>query len=174
MTEEVYSDDFKMNNFKVEVCVLTHPHIWKTCPYVHAGEPIKRRPHNVHHPDLCPDVKRGRMCSYGPERCYWAHNTFESWLHPERYRTIMCRDGPKCNRAICFFAHSKRQASQIGWVEDLSATQHDLGVFGTVAEIGVHHGKFFLPIMGFSAREEPAIALDLFEQQGQNFDASGE
>jgi hypothetical protein len=43
-----------------------------------------------------------------------------------------------------------------------------------VGEIGVHHGKFFLPIVGLSVREEPAIAMDLFEQQQHNFDGSGE
>lgn len=101
---------------QVEMCMLSHPHIWKTCPYVHPGEPIKRRPHSTHHPDLCPDVKKGRMCSYGPDRCHWAHNTFESWLHPERFRTIMCRDGAKCNRAICFFAHSQAQVGAQHWL----------------------------------------------------------
>lgn len=31
---------------------------------------------------------------------------FESWLHPSRYRTQLCKDTQKCNRVVCFFAHS--------------------------------------------------------------------
>lgn len=31
---------------------------------------------------------------------------FEYWLHPQRYRTQMCRDGASCTRKVCFFAHS--------------------------------------------------------------------
>lgn len=31
---------------------------------------------------------------------------FEYWLHPSRFRTQMCKAGPNCKRALCFFAHS--------------------------------------------------------------------
>lgn len=31
---------------------------------------------------------------------------FESWLHPSRYRTQLCKDTAKCDRVVCFFAHS--------------------------------------------------------------------
>jgi hypothetical protein len=31
---------------------------------------------------------------------------FESWLHPSRYRTQLCKDTEKCDRVVCFFAHS--------------------------------------------------------------------
>jgi hypothetical protein len=48
-----------------------------------------------------------------------------------------------------------------------------LSVFGAVGEIGVHHGKFFMPIAGYALQEESAVALDLFEDQSQNFDGSG-
>lgn len=40
------------------------------------------------------------------ECCPYAHNVFENWLHPTRYRTQLCNDGPVCRRGICFFAHS--------------------------------------------------------------------
>jgi hypothetical protein len=42
-----------------------------------------------------------------------------------------------------------------------------------VGEIGVHHGKFFIPIAGNALQAEPAIAMDLFDNQGANVDASG-
>eukprot|EP00775_Hariotina_reticulata_P007367 gene7367-biopygen9155 len=31
---------------------------------------------------------------------------FEYWLHPQRYRTLLCKDGSRCHRRVCFFAHS--------------------------------------------------------------------
>jgi hypothetical protein len=40
------------------------------------------------------------------DACPYAHNVFEYWLHPTRYRTQLCNDGEKCARKICFFAHS--------------------------------------------------------------------
>lgn len=38
---------------------------------------------------------------------------FEYWLHPKRYRTQMCRDGPTCSRKVCFFAHSEEQLRHV-------------------------------------------------------------
>ncbi|KFM24230.1 Zinc finger CCCH domain-containing protein 24 [Auxenochlorella protothecoides] len=40
------------------------------------------------------------------DHCPYAHNVFEYWLHPTRYRTQLCNDGGSCRRKICFFAHS--------------------------------------------------------------------
>ena len=40
------------------------------------------------------------------DACPYAHNVFEYWLHPTRYRTQLCNDGEKCARKICFFAHT--------------------------------------------------------------------
>lgn len=28
---------------------------------------------------------QGKMCNSGPERCCWAHNTFEAYLHPAKW-----------------------------------------------------------------------------------------
>lgn len=28
------------------------------------------------------------------------------WLHPQRFKTELCQFGPKCNRTVCFYAHS--------------------------------------------------------------------
>jgi hypothetical protein len=44
-------------------------------------------------------------CAFG-DHCPYAHNVFEYWLHPTRYRTQLCNDGSNCRRKICFFAHS--------------------------------------------------------------------
>lgn len=32
--------------------------------------------------------------------CPYAHNVFEYWLHPTRYRTQLCNDMEKCNRKV--------------------------------------------------------------------------
>lgn len=29
----------------------------------------------------------------------------EFWLHPDRFKTSLCNQGPTCDRPICFFAH---------------------------------------------------------------------
>lgn len=42
-------------------------------------------------------------CWHCPRR---APGVFESWLHPSRYRTQLCKDHEKCDRPVCFFAHS--------------------------------------------------------------------
>jgi hypothetical protein len=58
-------------------------------------------------------------------------------------------------------------------VKAFSAKQHELGIYGSVGEIGVHHGKFLIPIVGNALAGEPAVALDLFEDQTGNVDTSG-
>lgn len=55
----------------------------------------------------------------------------------------------------------------------LTQRQHEQGIYGPVGEIGVHHGKFWMPITGFADRSEPLAAIDVFEDQTMNFDASG-
>ena len=55
----------------------------------------------------------------------------------------------------------------------LSRKQHDLGNFGSVGEIGVHHGKFTAALSGFASPRESVVAYDLFSLQKQNTDGSG-
>eukprot|EP00878_Enallax_costatus_P036297 GHUV01040725.1.p1 GENE.GHUV01040725.1~~GHUV01040725.1.p1 ORF type:complete len:133 (-),score=24.11 GHUV01040725.1:94-492(-) len=66
------------------------------------------------------------------------------------------------------------QAPQIEYVKAFTRRQHELGIYGTVGEIGVHHGKFLIPILGNALASEPAIAMDLFEDQESNLAKSGE
>jgi hypothetical protein len=49
------------------------------------------------------------------DHCQFAHGVFELWLHPDRYRTELCRDGIACTRKVCFFAHSMEQ---LRWPSD--------------------------------------------------------
>jgi hypothetical protein len=35
------------------------------------------------------------------DACQYAHGVFEVWLHPSRFRTELCKDGPSCTRKVC-------------------------------------------------------------------------
>ena len=59
------------------------------------------------------------------------------------------------------------------FVQLFTRYQLDNELLGAVGEIGVHHGKFWMPIVSFSLGFEPAVAVDLFEDQEKNFDGSG-
>lgn len=68
-----------------------------------------------------------------------------------------------------------------GWIDRLTAEvlyrlsveQVQLGCRGSIVEIGIHHGKSFIPLYLGCAADESAIAIDLFEDQGANIDGSG-
>ncbi|KAL7544392.1 hypothetical protein ACHAWF_007779 [Thalassiosira exigua] len=56
----------------------------------------------------------------------------------------------------------------------LSKEQHEHGIYGTVAELGVHHGQFTGALFMTARESEKLIAADLFEElQYQNVDVSG-
>jgi hypothetical protein len=52
--------------------------------------------------------------------------------------------------------------------------QADAGLRGGVAEIGVHHGKSFIPLCLALRPDERAACVDVFDQQHLNVDRSGE
>jgi hypothetical protein len=56
----------------------------------------------------------------------------------------------------------------------LSDAQLAAGVRGDVVEIGVHHGRLFILLSLCRAAGEEAVAIDLFDDQAQNVDASGQ
>lgn len=100
------SDEFRMFCYKVLPCAKRFCHDWSICPFAHFSERAKRRdPRGVKYTAIaCPEMKKGEECPRG-DKCPYAHNVFEYWLHPTRYRTRMCRDGTSCARKVCFFAH---------------------------------------------------------------------
>lgn len=86
--------------YKVLLCTRRAPHEWKSCPYAHPGELVRRRPLECgYSPVPCPSLRNGSTCPRGDE-CRFAHGCFETWLHPERYRTQMCSDGAACKRKV--------------------------------------------------------------------------
>ncbi|OIV89841.1 hypothetical protein TanjilG_27447 [Lupinus angustifolius] len=109
-SDDPYSSDyFRMYEFKVRRCTRSRSHDWTDCPFAHPGEKARRRdPRRYHYSGtVCPEYRRG-SCSRG-DNCEFAHGVFECWLHPARYRTEACKDGKKCKRKVCFFAHTPRQ-----------------------------------------------------------------
>ncbi|GBF91455.1 hypothetical protein Rsub_04195 [Raphidocelis subcapitata] len=101
------SDAFRINVFKILSCSNRRPHDWSQCAFAHPGEKGRRRPLDrvPYEPRMCAFARRGEECPAG-DKCLQAHNIFESYCHPAKYRTAMCNEGPMCTRKLCFFAHS--------------------------------------------------------------------
>lgn len=59
-------------------------------------------------------------------------------------------------------------------VHELAAQQRLDGMTGAVAEIGVHHGQLFILLALETSSGELAVGFDLFENQAENVDRSGE
>ncbi|XP_022756445.1 zinc finger CCCH domain-containing protein 20-like [Durio zibethinus] len=115
---DAYScDHFRMFEFKVRRCARGRSHDWTECPYAHPGEKARRRdPRKYHYSGTaCPDFRKGN-CRKG-DACEFAHGVFECWLHPARYRTQPCKDGPDCRRRVCFFAHTPDQLRVVNSVD---------------------------------------------------------
>lgn len=110
-TKELFtSDEFRVFCFKVLPCSKRFVHDWPSCPFAHPGEKAKRRDPRTHQYDceMCPAVLKGETCELGAA-CHHSHHVFESWLHPQKYRTLLCKDGDQCHREVCFFAHGSKQ-----------------------------------------------------------------
>ncbi len=56
---------------------------------------------------------------------------------------------------------------------ELSDVQKSHGIKGSVCEIGIHHGRFFILLHLLTDRDEYSIACDLFERQNENIGSSG-
>lgn len=58
-------------------------------------------------------------------------------------------------------------------MEHVNLAQKNNNVIGNVAEIGVHHGRFFLFLLYLQKDKEYAIGVDIFENQKENISQSG-
>jgi len=94
-------------HIQIVPCSKRFTHDWTECPYAHPQEKARRRDPRLYNYTgiACPSMKKEGACAFG-DHCPYAHNVFEYWLHPTRYRTQLCNDGTNCHRKICFFAHS--------------------------------------------------------------------
>ncbi|WIA19314.1 hypothetical protein OEZ85_003947 [Tetradesmus obliquus] len=102
--------EFHLYCRKIIACSKRYSHEWTTCPFAHPGEKAKRRDPRTHQYDceMCPTVVKGEVCELGAA-CPHSHHVFESWLHPQKFRTMICKDGEACHREVCFFAHGAEQ-----------------------------------------------------------------
>ncbi|GBF94878.1 hypothetical protein Rsub_08121 [Raphidocelis subcapitata] len=150
------TDEFRINCYKVLACSRRTAHDWKTCPFVHPGEHGRRRPLAVFHYEavMCPAVRRGEPCPAG-DACDKAHNVFEMWLHPDRYRTQICIQGTACTRKVCFFAHTPAELrrppvrqSSAGRNGVLSGRRGSDGPSPTQSPAGTGAGIWCLPVGG--------------------------
>lgn len=85
------------------------------------------------------------------------------------------------SRLLCDYVFSRGIDRVSGWLGDgavslvlaISQWQRTHDVSGDVAEIGVHHGKFFILLKNTCAPNETAFAIDVFRAQELNPDGSG-
>jgi len=96
----------------------------------------------------------------------------------DRVEPIEVSDFSPKLREYALFGGIERVA---GWLESgalamllfLSKQQASQGVSGSVAEIGVHHGRLFVALCLLRREDENAIGIDVFEDQHLNVDGSG-
>lgn len=131
------TDEFFMFRYKILTCPRRYSHDWTSCPYAHSGESARRRDPSLYRPIPCPESKSGRPCPRG-ESCKYAHNDFEYWLHPTRYCTEYCKQGPGCKRKVCFFAH---KPCELRKPADIISTLHAHGWLATPERRGMHERK---------------------------------
>lgn len=99
--------EYHMFCFKILSCPLKTSHDWSSCPWAHPKEQARRRdPRRFYYtPMMCPYAKMGAFACPKGDACDMAHQVYEFWLHPLKFRSEMCRKGPLCDRRLCFFAH---------------------------------------------------------------------
>ena len=76
-----------------------------------------------------------------------------------------------------FFGHRRvegyTEAPVFTLLEVLNGLQRQLNISGPVTEVGVHHGRLFIAMLLLQRPDEPAVAIDLFDEQELNLDQSG-
>lgn len=78
-----------------------------------------------------------------------------------------------------YLRHGKKDVH--GWLQRIDAEiigsifefQHQQKITGGCVEIGVHHGKSFIPLCMALRDDESALCIDIFDDQSKNLDASG-
>lgn len=115
--EEYYpSEDFMMNKFKTEWCILGGPHDWDRCVYAHTYRDYRRNPLLGYSSRPCDAFKKSvetgahdipyqERCPCGMA-CPSAHGAKEQLYHKDFYKTSGCTDGARCQRGpLCAFHH---------------------------------------------------------------------
>ncbi|KAF8680619.1 hypothetical protein HU200_045721 [Digitaria exilis] len=97
-------DAFWVYMYKVHRCPQLGTHDWTRAPVAATRAASPTLPS----PARRAARRKGAApaCVHGGLRCRYAHGVFELWLHPARFRTVLCDAGASCPRPVCFFAHS--------------------------------------------------------------------
>lgn len=69
--------------------------------------------------------------------------------------------------------HGYTETPTFTTLEVLDRCQRDMGLTGSVTEIGVHHGQLLIGMALLQRPDEGIVAVDLFDQQELNLDQSG-
>lgn len=72
-----------------------------------------------------------------------------------------------------FLVNGWMQPDVVRVLRVLGEHQRSLSVDGHVVEIGVHHGKLFIPLQLISSPDAKSLAIDVFDEQDLNVDQSG-
>eukprot|EP00195_Chlamydomonas_chlamydogama_P006297 CAMPEP_0202894116 /NCGR_PEP_ID=MMETSP1392-20130828/3564_1 /ASSEMBLY_ACC=CAM_ASM_000868 /TAXON_ID=225041 /ORGANISM="Chlamydomonas chlamydogama, Strain SAG 11-48b" /LENGTH=381 /DNA_ID=CAMNT_0049578689 /DNA_START=87 /DNA_END=1229 /DNA_ORIENTATION=- len=160
------SDDFRMYCYKVLPCSRRGGHDWTECCFAHPGEKATRRcPQKYSYFAIaCPDMKKNGDCPRG-ERCMFAHNVFEYWLHPSRYRTQLCSYGAECKRSMCFFAHHLGELRVTEDQAQLAALERELE--GGDSGPGFHSDRKWANNPQHQAQQAKTIQMLQMQQQQQ-------
>ncbi|GAB4814209.1 hypothetical protein N2152v2_001255 [Parachlorella kessleri] len=153
---------FEQYVLKVAPCPLRCVHDWSSCPYAHQTERAKRRDPRVfaYTGIACLSMKQEGKCALG-DSCPYAHSAFEYWLHPTRYHTAICSQGPGCTRKICFFAHSPMELRTPSERPGAFATGGALPMMGA-------GGALPLPICSRASSLQGSLAAALQQLQEQH------
>jgi hypothetical protein len=124
--------------------------------------------------------------------CAVPQATIKDWMSPTEVK--ICDINGKCdadlstqasplepNAEVDLSIYYEKHGSIDGWmaidhgsiVHKITKWQHSRSVFGSVGEIGVHHGKFWIPIAAYAHPHEKKFAVDVFGMQEFNVDNSG-
>jgi hypothetical protein len=128
MTDSIFKlPDFRMNCYKILPCCKKFAHDWTQCNFKHDKERAIRRDHRIYlyKPIMCHYIENKKkenpnvepICPKG-NNCEFAHNIFEVYMHPDKYRTEMCKYGVNCKRneeSVCFFAHNPGELRIVGY-----------------------------------------------------------
>ena len=130
-----------------------------------------------------------RVCGYHTAGGYWDAREEEMIVrrrHDQRKQGFQIERNATIGLALDEYMELAQWRKQVqGYFElqalltyrVLAASQLDMGVYGGVAEIGVHHGMSFVPLCLLNAdagaERSLAVAIDVFEHQERNLDGSG-
>ena len=69
--------------------------------------------------------------------------------------------------------HGWLEQTDVAYILEIVDYQNQSSIYGSVGEIGVHHGKLFILFNLLTREDEHSFAIDLFDEQKENIDRSG-